>query len=379
MTAKLLTPGPTPIPDNVITKMARPMIHHRTREFRELFGRVQAGLKELFQTKEEVVVLTSSGTGAMEAAIANLFKKGDKALTIEMGKFSERWGEVCEAFEIPVSRHRLEWGRSCSPIELENLLKQSSDYKAICLTHCETSTAAIVDLEALAKVIHQYSDALIVVDGITSVGVIPLLMDSWGLDVVISASQKAFRCPAGLAFIACSKRAWKAIESGDRHRFYFDLRKVKDSLASSDMPFTPAISLFFGLEEALQTMVSEGVQTIWSKHKILAFAFRKSVNQLGFELLADIPSDSVTAIKIPDSLKKDNLKERLKEKGVVVVGGQGKLKGEILRVSHMGDIDVNDLSGFLSTIEEILIEKGWKIQKGIAESKFQDLVQTNNI
>jgi len=379
VTAKLLTPGPTLISDNVIAKMARPMIHHRTKEFRELFGRVQAGLKEIFQTKEDVIVLTSSGTGAMEAAITNLFKKGDKALTIEMGKFSERWGELCEAFEIPVSRHRLEWGRSCSPIELENLLKQSSDYKAICVTHCETSTAAIVDLEAVAKVIHEHSDALIVVDGIASVGVIPLLMDSWGLDVVISASQKAFGCPAGLAFIACSKRAWKAVESGNRHRFYFDLRKAKDSHASSDTPFTPAISLFFGLEEALQTMVSEGIQTIWSKHKTLASAFRAAVIQLGFELLADIPSDSVTAIKIPDSLKEDNLKERLKEKGFAVVGGQGKLKGEILRISHMGDVDADDLSGFLNSIEEILIERGWKVQKGITESKFQNLVQTNNI
>ena len=379
MTAKLLTPGPTPIPDNVITKMAQPIIHHRTKEFRELFDRVQAGLKELFQTEEDVIVLTSSGTGAMEAALANLFKKGDKALTIEMGRFSERWGEVCEAFEIPVSRHRLEWGRSCSPIELEDLLKQSSDYKAICLTHCETSTASVVDLEALAKVIHRYSDALIVVDGITSVGVIPLLMDSWGLDVVISASQKAFRCPAELAFIACSKRAWKAIESGDRHRFYFDLRKAKDSQANSDTPFTPAISLFFGLEEALQTMVTEGVQTIWSKHKILAFAFREAVKQFRFELLADMPSDSVTAIKIPDSLKQDNLKERLKKKGFVVAGGQGKLKGEILRISHMGDVDADDLSAFLIAFEEVLLGRGWKVQKRISFRKFQNLVQTNNI
>ncbi len=378
MKPRLYTPGPTPVPEQVNLKIIEPVIHHRTKEFRDLFARIQAKLQYVFQTQEDVFVLASSGTGAMEAAVANFLSRSDRALTIEGGKFGERWGELCEAYGIAVHRHKLGSGCSCELKELEELLRKDPGYDAIFLTHCETSTSGVLDLQAVAEVIHRNSTALIVVDGITSVGVLPMKMDEWGIDVVVSASQKAFRCPTGLAFIACSEKAWAAVESSDLPRYYFDMSKMKGSLANQNTPFTPATSLLFGLDEALKMMHDEGIENIWEKHRMLGAAFRSAVESLGLEIFSENPSDSLTAIKIPDSLLEQNLVRLLKDKGCVVAGGQGELKNRIFRISHMGYCNADDLSAVLSALEEVLISCGWSVKPGMAAAKFQQMLTSNS-
>ncbi len=375
MKTRLFTPGPTPVPERVALRMAEPIIHHRTKDFRELLERVERRLRLVFQTEQEVYILTASGTGAMEAAVANLFCQGERALTIEAGKFGERWGELCEAYGVPVQRHGLEWGRAIQPEEIEVLLQGDSDYKAVFLTHSETSSGVAIDLPRIAEAIRRHSDALIVVDGITAVGAMPLKMDEWGIDVVVSGSQKGFMCPPGLAFIACSARAREAIENADRPRYYFDLRKASKSLVEQNTPFTPAITLLIGLDEALAMIEKEGLERVWQRHARLAAGTRAAVKSLGLQLLADQPSNALTAVIIPDPLLHKDIVGQMKKRGFIVAGGQGKLKGKIFRISHLGYYDEEEMLTVLSVLEDVLLDSGWEFAPGTGVAAFRRRVR----
>jgi len=344
--------------------MAEPILHHRTKEFSEIFVEASEILQELFQTKEEVYILAASGTGAMEAAVANHLNPGDEVLTIEGGKFGERWGELCSAYGVRATRIAVPWGKAFTPDEMRAELQKKADYKAVLLTHSETSTGVAIDLEKMAQVIRDNSEALIIVDGITSVGAMPLKMDDWGVDVVVTGSQKGLMLPPGLSFIASSQRAWKAVEACTQPRYYFDLRKARKSLKAQTTPFTPAVTLVVGLLEALKMIREEGVEAVWKRHAILAESTRRAVRALGLELLADSPSNAVTAVKIPGSLQEAGIDKRLKEKGIIAAGGQGKLKGKIFRISHLGYYDVQDMLAAISILEEVLLEVGWPAKAG---------------
>ena len=364
MKTRLFTPGPTPVPEKVTNRMAEPILHHRTKEFSDIFVEVSDILRELFQTQEDVYILAASGTGAMEAAVANHLNPGDEVLTIEGGKFGERWGELCETYGVKVTRIAVPWGKAFTPDEMASELKKKSDYKAVLMTHSETSTGVAIDLETMARVVRQNSEALIIVDGITSIGAMPLKMDDWGVDVVVTGSQKGLMIPPGLAFIACSKRAWKAVEASTQPRYYFDLLKARKSLKVQTTPFTPAVTLIVGLLEALKMIRSEGVEAVWRRHAILAESTRKAIQALGLELLADSPSNAVTAVKIPESLQEAGIDTRLKAKGIIAAGGQGKLKGKIFRISHLGYYDVQDMLSAISVLEEVLQDMEWPITPG---------------
>ena len=371
MKTRLFTPGPTPVPEKVALRMAQPIIHHRTAEFRQLLERVSERLRAVFQTENDVFVLTASGTGAMEAAVANVLRRSAKALTVEAGKFGERWGELCEAYGVAVERKKLEWGHALTPEQMEDFLREEPGYSAVFLTHSETSTGVAIDLEAIARAIRRHSEALIVVDGITSVGAMPLHMDAWGVDVVVSGSQKGFMCPPGLSFIACSSRAWEAVERGALPRYYFDLRKAKSSLKDQNTPFTPAISLLTGLDEALAMLISEGIENVWWRHDRLARATRAAVRALGLELFAERPSNALTAVKIPEDLRGRDLVGQLKSRGFIVAGGQAKLKGKIFRISHLGYYDEGDMLAVLAALEDVLRQAGRPLAPGTALSAFR--------
>ncbi|CUS97893.1 pyridoxal-phosphate-dependent aminotransferase family protein [Candidatus Kryptobacter tengchongensis] len=360
MKKRLFTPGPTPVPENVALAMAQPIIHHRNPEFIEIFARVNENLKYLFQTKQDVYTLTSSGTGAMEAAVANLFSYGDKVIFVNGGKFGERWGEICRAYGVEAIEVKIEWGRAVTPEEIKEQLKKYPDVKAVLVTHSETSTGVFTDVKELSRIVHENSDAVIVVDGITSVGAHELYMDEWGLDVVITGSQKGLMIPPGLSFIALSEKAWEMVESSNLPKYYFSLKKAKKALQNGDTPWTPAIALIVALDVALKMIKEEGLENIWRRHEKLSKAVREGCKAIGLKLFGEPPSYAVTAVYFPDGIDKKEFQKTLKYKyGVTVAGGQEHLKDKIFRISHLGYYDEIDIIGVISAIEMALLESGF--------------------
>jgi len=360
MKKRLFTPGPTPIPENVALAMAQPIIHHRNPEFIEIFSRVNENLKYLFQTKQDVYTLTSSGTGAMEAAVANLLSFGDKAIFVNGGKFGERWGEICRAYGVDEIEIKIEWGRAVTPEEVRDELKKHRDVKAVFVTHSETSTGVFTDVKELAEVVHENSDAVIVVDGITSVGAHELYMDDWGLDVVITGSQKGLMIPPGLSFIALSEKAWKMVEKSNLPKYYFSLKKARKALQNGDTPWTPAIALIVALDVALKMIKDEGLENIWKRHEKLSKAVREGCKAIGLKLFGNPPSHAVTAVYFPDGIDKKEFQKVLKYKyGITVAGGQEHLKDKIFRISHLGYYDEIDIVGVISALEMALAEVGF--------------------
>ena len=360
MKKRLFTPGPTPVPENVALTMAQPIIHHRNPEFIEIFSRVNENLKYLFQTKQDVYTLTSSGTGAMEASVANLLSFGDKAVFVNGGKFGERWGEICRAYGVEAIEIKIEWGRAVTPEEVRDELRKHRDVKAVFVTHSETSTGVFTDVKELAKVVHENSDALIVVDGITSVGAHELYMDDWELDVVITGSQKGLMIPPGLSFIALSEKAWGMVEKSNLPKYYFSLKKAKEALQGGDTPWTPAIALIVALDVALKMIREEGLENIWKRHEKLSKAVREGCKAIGLKLFGEPPSHAVTAVYFPDGIDKKEFQKVLKYKyGITVAGGQEHLKDKIFRISHLGYYDEIDIVGVISALEMALMEVGF--------------------
>lgn len=360
---RLFTPGPTPVPENLMLKMAQTIIHHRNPEFKEIFRELNENLKYLFQTKQDVYTLTSSGTGSMEAAVANIIDVNDKAIFVNGGKFGERWGHLIKTFGGMPIEIKKGWGEPPTVEEILKELKNNPDAKAVFLTHSETSSGTVTDVREIAKEVHKISDALIVVDGITSVGAIELRMDEWDLDIVITGSQKGLMIPPGLAFIAVSDRAWKKINQTKNRTFYFSLERAKKALKTGDTPWTPAITLVIGANEALKMIKQEGLENVWLRHSILAEGIRIGVQAIGLKLLSKNPSNAITAVLVPENIEFKKFNEILKYKyGITVAGGQEHYKGKLFRISHLGYYDELDMITMISALEFTLKEAGYEFE-----------------
>ncbi|MDD5610615.1 MAG: alanine--glyoxylate aminotransferase family protein [Candidatus Omnitrophica bacterium] len=361
----LLTPGPTPLPPEVCEALARPIIHHRTPQFQAILKEVGEGLQYIFQTKNDVFILTSSGTGAMEAAVVNLLSSGDTAITVEGGKFGERWTELCKAYGINAKVLKVEWGKAVDPKEIEKLLKQDPTIKAVFVTACETSTGVDNNIKAIAEVIKP-TKAVLVVDAISALASVDLKTDEWGLDMVVSGSQKGMMLPPGLGFISISEKAYKLIEVSRSPRYYLDLRLAKKAWAKTDTPFTPAISVIIALKAALDIIKQQGLENIFARHKKMADATRKAMLALGLELFApSAASEGVTAVKVPQGIDGEKLVKTMRDThGVTIAGGQAELKGKVFRIAHMGYINEFDIILGISCLEKVLYQMGHKFELG---------------
>jgi len=376
---RLFTPGPTMIPEAVMLHMAEPMDHHRTSGFRDLIKAVTEQLQYLFQTTGTCLTITGSGSSAGEAAIVSCCDGGGhKALCVRNGKFSERWQEICDAFDIPNVSHDLEWGHGAKGPDIEKQLDLHPDVDTVIVVHSETSTAAVSDLEAIAEVTRR-RDKILIVDGITAVGAIPVKMDAWGVDVYITGSQKALMLPPGLAFAAVSDRAWKRIESVKPHAYYHSLMRYRKSLETFDTPYTPAITLVRGVHWALQSIQSEGLESIWRRTRALADATRAAARAMGIELFAADPVDSVTALRVPAGIDEGALRKTMRSRhGMQIAGGQAQLKGKIIRISHMGYCDAFDTLAVIAALEQTLHAMGYGVELGSGLSAAQRVLAAGN-
>jgi serine---pyruvate transaminase len=365
MKKRLFTPGPTPVPESVMLRMAEPLIHHRHPEFRAMFHRVNENLRYVFQTEQPVVTLNCSGTGAMEAVFVNLFSAGETVIAVNGGKFGERWVQMPRVFGIHAVELTVPWGNAIEPTAVAEALRAHPETKGVILTHSETSTGAATDLQEIARTIHQHSDALVCVDGITSVGAHEMRLDEWGIDACVTGSQKGLMIPPGLAFVALSKRAQAAIERSTMPRFYFDLRKAVRAVATDNTPWTPAISLVSGLDTALQMIRSEGIENVWSRHRRLATGLRAGITALGLKLFSDTPSYAVTPIWLPEGIVWKEFSNALKiDNGITVAGGQGDFTGKIFRIAHLGYFDELDMVTVVAALERALLKCGFPLVPG---------------
>lgn len=365
MKKRLFTPGPTPIPESVMLSMAEPIIHHRNPEFVEVLKSVNENLKYLFQTKNDVVILTSSGTGAMESAVANLLSTGDKAIFVNLGKFGERWGEILKSYSVVPVEIKVEWGTAPSPELILDTLKKNPDVKAVFITHSETSTGVFTDIKEIARAVHEKYDVAVVVDGITSVGAHEMRFDEWGLDIIVTGSQKGLMIPPGLAFVTASERARKMMEGSNLPKYYFSLKKAFKSAADNDTPWTPAVTLVVGLEKALKMIREETVEKIWHRHKVLSEAVRSGCEAIGLKLFGFPASHAVTAVNVPAGVEYAQFNKILKLKyGITTAGGQEHLKGKIFRISHLGYYDELDIVGMISALEMTLHDLNFRFEPG---------------
>ncbi len=371
---RLYTPGPTPVPEDVLLEIARPMQHHRTKEYQNLLAQATEDLKYLFCTQNDVLTFTSSGTGAMEGAIVCCAQEGKKALVVRGGKFGKRWGEVCESFKIPYIAIDIEWGKAVQPEQIEEALKNNTDIGMVIVVHCETSTATAIDIEAIGKIVAK-TDALFLVDAISSAGAMPIKTDDWNIDIVVTGSQKALMTPPGLAFAAVSEKAWNIIENRKPLAYYFDYRAYRKSLKKNDAPYTPALTLVRGLAKALQMIREAGIENLWARCSKLARASRAAFEAMGLRLFSSSPADAVTAVWVPEGIDESTLRKTLRsEFGVHLAGGQAQLKGKIIRMTHMGYVDEVDTIGALSAIEQVLIKMGHKIEPGVGITAAQKIL-----
>jgi len=364
MKRRLFSPGPTPVPEEVLLSIAQPMQHHRLLPFRETFARASELLKNFFKTEEPVLTLTTSGTGSMEAAVSNLLSPGDEAIVVKGGKFSERWGAICEAYGIKVLPIDLEWGKSVKPADVRAVLDKHPGAGAVFTTYTETSTGALTDIKGVADVLGGTS-TLLVVDGITGIGVHDFRFDEWGVDAAVTGSQKGLMIPPGLAFIALSKKARENLKSSQCSRYYLDLGKYFESFEKGQNPFTPAISLINGLSRALETIFEEGLEEIFRRHQRLGDATRAAVGALGLQLLPEIPCNVLTALWIPGSIDGIELLNYMRDElGVMVAGGQGHLTGKIIRIGHVGYFDDFDMLTAIAALERALLHCGYDHETG---------------
>ncbi len=374
----LFSPGPTMLPPEVLLKMAEPIMHHREPEFEKIFSEIREGLKYLFQTKNEVLIFTSSGTGAMEGAVSNLLSHGDKALVVRGGKFGERWGEISKAYGIEFIPIDVEWGRAVEPGRIKKILESDPSIRAVYTQASETSTGVRYPIREIAEIVKKYDDKIIVVDAITGIGVFDIPMDAWGLDVVISGSQKALMLPPGLSFAALSDKAWKCVERSNLPKYYFDFKKELKSAKKNQSSYTPAISLYVGLRETLNMIRKEGLEGVFQRHEKLASATRSAVKALGLELFApETPSNALTAVKIPAGIDGLKLQALFFEKfGITVAEGQDRAKGKIIRIAHLGYYERLDMIMVISALEMLLKEMGYAFELGTGVKAAEKILMT---
>lgn len=368
---RLMTPGPAPVPEDVLLELARPVIHHRSSEAKEVIVEVAAGLKEVFQTANDVMILTASGTGAMEAAAVNTVPKGGKTLVLNAGWFALRWSKICAAYGIEAILLDTEWGQPVDPQRVANALKENPDIQCVMGTLSETSTGTGHPIEAIGRVVAA-TDAVFAVDGISGVGAMECRSDAWGIDLLCVGSQKALMLPPGLAFISVSPKAWKKIDAFDSPSFYFNLKSAKKKMADFDTPFTPAHTLILALRQALRRILAEGVENVWDRHKRMSAACQAGVKALGLELFSASPAEGLTAFQVPAGIKDSQIRNALFDRfGITTVGGQDKLKGKIVRVGHMGYMDELDVISGVAALEMVLAELGHPLTPGAGVTAVQ--------
>lgn len=359
---QLRIPGPTPIPDEILNTMSRQMINHRGPQFAEMIHRATAILKEMFQTKDDVFLLTCSGTGGMEAAIVNTLSPGDRVLAVANGFFGERFADIAELFGAQVERLRFEWGSAVDPQKVRQALSQNPEIKAVLVTHNETSTGVTSDLASISAVVRDY-EKLLLVDAISSLGAIDLPTDAWGCDVVVTASQKGWMAPPGLAMVSVSERAWQAQAQAKMPRYYWDLAKAKKFLEEKGQtPWTPALSTIYALAAALELFQREGLKSIVARHARVGAKAREGVKSLGLSLFPEdtCASNTVTAVTAPEGLDVKKLLRILREEyNTVLAGGQQRLEGKIFRIGHLGYVAEDDIDAVIKALKAALPQAGF--------------------
>jgi aspartate aminotransferase-like enzyme len=365
MKFRLLTPGPTPVPEETLLELARPVPYHRTPEFRKLLGEVLADLQQVYCTTNAVIPLTCSGTGSLEAALVNTVPPGKKAICLVAGKFGERWKNLCQAFGIEAIGVTVPYGQAVQPAQLEAALAAHPDAVAVCATLSETSTGVWHDLAAFGKLVAR-TPAVLLVDAISGLGVMECRTDAWQLDLCCTGSQKALMMPPGLAFVSVSAKAWQVIDRNATPRtFYFDLKKARKALADNDTPYTPAHTMLRAMRVSLKKLLANGIEQVWAEQARNAAAARAGLTALGLEIFPSPPNNALTAVKMPPGLDSTALLKHLEQRyGLKLANGQEQLKGKIIRLAHMGYIDQFDVLAAISGLELALADLGHTVQAG---------------
>jgi aspartate aminotransferase-like enzyme len=373
----LLSPGPTPVPEDVLAAAAEPIIHHRTPEFSKILIDTTEGIKYVFGTKEDVFILTSSGTGAMETAVVNTLSPGDRVISINGGKFGERWGNICKAYGVNCHEIHLEWGQDFSREQLEAEIKAHPHIKAVFATLSETSSGALYDIQGFGEIVSR-TDGILVVDGISGVGATPCPMDDWKIDILLAGSQKSFMIPPGLAYIAYSPKAWKLVGTSKLPKFYFDAVKAKKNLDKQTTPWTPAISLIIQQKKSLDIIKSLGLEKLYEHHRILGEATRAGIQALGLQLLAKKPGNILTAVKMPAGLDGSKLVKTMQSKYMAyIAGAQDPNKGKFFRIAHLGYMGGFDVITALSALELTLADMGYKFELAASIKAAESIIREN--
>lgn len=372
----LLAPGPTPVPPEILAAMSMPIIHHRSTDFIPVLESAKKGLQWLYKTRNDVLILCSTGTGGMVGSVNNFFSPRDKVLVINGGKFGERWTKICRAHGLEVQEIEVEWGYTIKPETVEKALKKTPEIKGVFVQAVETSTGVYHDVKALGEIVKKRDNTIFIVDAISALAAHDLRADEWSIDVMIGGSQKGVMLPPGLAFISIGEKAWKMAEKAKLPKFYFDFNKEKQALAKNQTNFTSAVTLIIGLNESIKLLQKEGLENVFKRHEQLANATRQAVTTIGLELFAkESPSNSVTAILAPEGLDGQEIYKNLKDRyGITAAGGQGQAKGKIFRIAHLGYTGIFDIIIAVAGIEMVLTNMGYPVKLGRGVATIEKLL-----
>ncbi len=377
----LITPGPTPVPPEVLLAGAEPIVHHRAPRFVEIFNECVAGLQYVYQTTNDVVIFATSGTGAMEAAVVNVVNPGDTVIVASVGNFGERWVKLATKWGAEVVALEFEWGTKADPAAIAAALADHPDAKAVYVQFSETSTGVVNDIEAIGEIVAA-TPAILVVDAISGLGATDLPTDAWKVDVCVAGSQKALMIPPGLAMVAVSEKAWKVVEACGTPRFYFDWVSARAKAKDGQTPFTPAVSLFVMLNKAIEMIRDEGLATVFERHRVLSRGCKEGVKALGLELFGpdDPQANSVTAVKVPAGVDGGKIGKLARDRyGVWLAGGQGRLKGQIFRFGHCGYFGASDIVVGLSVVEMVLAELGYDVKWGASVGAAEQIFMKSEV
>jgi aspartate aminotransferase-like enzyme len=372
----LLAPGPTPVPSEVLLSMAIPIIHHRSPDFLPVLDSAKKGLQWLFQTKNDVLILCSTGTGGMVGSVNNFFNREDKVLVINSGKFGERWTKICQSYGLNVEEILIEWGYAVKPEIVEEKLKKDQDIKGVFVQASETSTGVYHDVKSLASIVKRHENTLLIVDAISALAAHDLRTDEWGIDIMVGGSQKGLMLPPGIAFVSVSEKAWEKAKTAKLPKFYFNFTKERENLAKNQTNFTSPVTLIIGLNESLKMLQAEGLENVFKRHEKLAQTTRKAVQALGLELYAkESPSNAVTAIMSPPGIDGQTVYKNLREKyGITAAGGQDRARGKIFRIAHLGYVDKFDVITAIAGIEMVLKGMGYPVKLGTGVAIAEELL-----
>ena len=372
----LLAPGPTPIHPEVLSAMSLPIIHHRSTDFTPILDSAKKGLQWLYQTNNDVLILCSTGTGGMVGSVSNFFSPHDKVLVINGGKFGERWTKICRSYGLQVQEIEVKWGYAVKPDLIEASLKKDPEIKGVLVQASETSTGVYHDIKAISEIVKKRDNTILIVDAISALVAHDIKTDQWGIDVMVGGSQKGMMLPPGLSFVSISEKAWKMAEKAKLPKFYFHFKKEKEALAKNQTNFTSAVTLIIGLNESIKLLQKEGLENVFKRHEQLAHITREAVKSIGLELFSqESPSNAVTAILAPEGIDGQKIYKTLKDKyGITTAGGQGKAKGKIFRIAHLGYADIFDIIIAVSAIEMVLAELDFPIKLGRGVSTIEKLI-----